>query len=314
MWDLETYECIKTLTGHNGGIECFEILADQHIISGSLDKKIKVWNLRDGLCLKTFSFHESAVRILKILSDNKIASASFHEVVIFDLETNENKIIISNKMWVHDILFLPSKYLATCSKDYSHCSNDGIQIWNIDTGLCIKKVNDFKRINFNESDETFNHLCLLNSNVWVTASTIWPNIQSIIKNEGNLTYTENIKIWNPESIKTIIVKETVDQININQPTNGNGILLLCPIDNNQLITYTRDKMLQIWDAQSGNCKKAFMSGEKRLLTLKYYQDNLLFTGSSDNLIRMIDLETSECLRTLNGHNNSVTDIKIVNLS
>jgi WD40 repeat protein len=43
MWDIETCECIQTLTGHTNTIYELLILKNGNIISGSDDKTIEIW-------------------------------------------------------------------------------------------------------------------------------------------------------------------------------------------------------------------------------------------------------------------------------
>lgn len=42
VWDAETLECIQVLSGHSGDVTTV-LCWDQYLLSGSLDKKIKVW-------------------------------------------------------------------------------------------------------------------------------------------------------------------------------------------------------------------------------------------------------------------------------
>jgi len=55
LWSLETYECIKILSGHDSGW-IWSIKFDhssQILVSGSEDETIKTWDISTGNCLKT---------------------------------------------------------------------------------------------------------------------------------------------------------------------------------------------------------------------------------------------------------------------
>jgi WD40 repeat protein len=55
LWSLETYECIKVLSGHDSGW-IWSIKFDhssQILVSGGEDETIKLWNASSGNCLKT---------------------------------------------------------------------------------------------------------------------------------------------------------------------------------------------------------------------------------------------------------------------
>ena len=60
IWDLETFDCLKTINGHSDRVKKIEKLANNKILSCSTDKSIKLWDADTSLCLKTFS-HENAV-------------------------------------------------------------------------------------------------------------------------------------------------------------------------------------------------------------------------------------------------------------
>ena len=48
LWDLEKGICLKTLTYHDGGIRCFEMLSDTKMLSASDDRTIKMWNVTEN--------------------------------------------------------------------------------------------------------------------------------------------------------------------------------------------------------------------------------------------------------------------------
>ena len=61
MWDLDTFECVKTLNGHTDSVLCVDKYTLRVFLSGSSDeskdKAIKIWNLTTGQCIKTLVGH-----------------------------------------------------------------------------------------------------------------------------------------------------------------------------------------------------------------------------------------------------------------
>lgn len=80
IWCIETGECIKTLFGHEKGVQC--VGADTlRILSGSLDGKLNVWDLESGKCL--YSLDESGRSPVNscFLSDTTIVAGSADGVI-----------------------------------------------------------------------------------------------------------------------------------------------------------------------------------------------------------------------------------------
>ena len=50
---------------------------NQHALSGSEDKTVKLFNVNDGAVLRTFTYHVSAVSSLALLSRRYFVSASY---------------------------------------------------------------------------------------------------------------------------------------------------------------------------------------------------------------------------------------------
>lgn len=65
VWSAVTGKCLRTLTGHTGGVWSSQ-MAGSVIISGSTDRTLKVWNADSGECLHTLFGHTSTVRCMHL--------------------------------------------------------------------------------------------------------------------------------------------------------------------------------------------------------------------------------------------------------
>lgn len=52
VWDVETGNCIHTLTGHQSLTSGME-LKDNILVSGNADSTVKIWDIKTGQCLQT---------------------------------------------------------------------------------------------------------------------------------------------------------------------------------------------------------------------------------------------------------------------
>lgn len=58
-------QCLRTLTGHTGGVWSSQ-MAGSIIISGSTDRTLRVWDIDTGACTQILSGHTSTVRCMHL--------------------------------------------------------------------------------------------------------------------------------------------------------------------------------------------------------------------------------------------------------
>ena len=63
IWDLKTYQEIRTLSGHESWINSVAVSADtKHIISGGSDNILRLWCFHTGKLLSCFEGHSNDIR------------------------------------------------------------------------------------------------------------------------------------------------------------------------------------------------------------------------------------------------------------
>jgi GTPase SAR1 family protein len=84
QWNLETGECLLTLTGHSADIKSAQITTDSRfVVSGSKDSTVKIWDLAAGVCVGTLEGHQSMVMSVAISPDGTlIASTGFTDQTV----------------------------------------------------------------------------------------------------------------------------------------------------------------------------------------------------------------------------------------
>lgn len=88
-YNWKTGRCsIKTFKGHENGITCLQF--DHNILAtGSYDTTIKIWNVETGECIRTLRGHTSTIRTLQF-DDAKLISGSFDKTIkIWNWHTGE---------------------------------------------------------------------------------------------------------------------------------------------------------------------------------------------------------------------------------
>lgn len=77
-------------------------------------------------------------------------------------------------------------------------------------------------------------------------------------------------------------------------------------DGRRLASVSEDRMLKVWDVETGKCLHSFVAHQRPVYTCTWSPDGRrLATGSADNTLKIWDAETGKCLRSFAGHNNSV---------
>ena len=135
IWDLKTFECLRTINGQTGKVSQVEQYLNNQILSCSFDKTIKLWDMDTGVCLKTFN-HHNRVSSIKILSEKTFASGSIKEINIWNIDDGRCvKTLNGHKSYVRCMLLLQNGSLVSCSEDKT------IKVWDIEQGICTNKLN-----------------------------------------------------------------------------------------------------------------------------------------------------------------------------
>ncbi len=77
----ESGETIKILTGHTDSINSLAVLPDGLLVSGSLDKTIRIWSPKSGEAIKILTGHTNWICSLAVLLDGSLASGSFDRTI-----------------------------------------------------------------------------------------------------------------------------------------------------------------------------------------------------------------------------------------
>jgi WD40 repeat protein len=88
--ECTNFLCIKTISAHDRGVNCFTLLPNGYFASGSSDKKIKIWDLKNYQCINTLEGHDYSVNSLLLLKDRRLISGSLsNEIIIWDDKSNK---------------------------------------------------------------------------------------------------------------------------------------------------------------------------------------------------------------------------------
>ena len=284
---IKPFKMANSFLAHNKIIVCMIELENKQIATGSYDNTIKIWDVNNQNCEneiiedgKVFALLEFEPNLLLSAIDKtpddvqEISQIRSEDIVInlWDLNSanSDNKIIHS--FTGHQLRI---NCLVKCDdKFFASCSNDGeIIIWDYHLR---KKVHNL----LGHADCI---LCLIRLN------------------NGNLcsgSADKTIKIWNWENASCIATLEG----------NEHWVKCLCQLSNGYILSGSHDNLIKIWDSYNQFVTDLKGHTESVRSICQIGKTNYIASASFDHTIKILDLNTNECIQTLTEHTSSVINI------
>ncbi|HEY9859571.1 MAG TPA: NB-ARC domain-containing protein [Candidatus Obscuribacterales bacterium] len=255
----------KIFRGHTNRIFGVAFTPDgKTLVTGSLDRTIKLWNVQTGACLKTLQGHTSWVWAIALSPDGKmVASGSYdHLVKLWDLSSGEClKTLVGHPSSVLSVAFSPDgRWLA--SGGYEQM----IHLWDAATGQCVRTLQAHA------------------NRVWSVAFS--PDGQLLATGGDDFT----VKLWN---VATGECGKTLSG-------HASAVLtILFHPDSSCLITGSADRTIKVWSLSTGECLSTLSGHQNWVWSLVFdAKRQVLWSGSQDETVKCWHLETGACLQTL----------------
>ena len=125
--------CTATLTGHENWVETVTALPNGRLVSGSVDKNLKVWDVnkpKGQQCIATLTGHTKEVWTVTALSDGRVVSGSGDKTLkVWDLSEDEGKECIAtltgHKYTVWTVTALPDGRVVSGADDKT------LKVWDL---------------------------------------------------------------------------------------------------------------------------------------------------------------------------------------
>ncbi|OCL93957.1 caspase family protein [Aliarcobacter thereius] len=267
----------KTLNGHNDNINSIAISPDnKYLVSGGLDKTIKIWDINSGKLLNTLYGHTDRIWTITISKNSKYIISGSADKTIKIWDFNSGKLLNTLKghtSSVNSIAISPdSKYLFSGSLDKT------IKIWDINSAK------------------------LLNTLYGHSSGVLTIKISPDNKYLFSGSFDKTIKIWDINSAKLL-----------NTLHGHSRAILTIAIssDSKYLFSGSADKTIKIWDINSTKLLNTLHGHTDSVLTIATSPDNkYLVSGAWDKTIQIWDINSAKILNTLYGHTNSVWTVVV----
>ena len=238
------------------------------IATGSYDSKILIWNIEEAVFLKCIQENGYVLSLLEFKQNFLLSGTSSNTISLWDLSSKNNDCIF--KFEGHGFWV---NCLVKCNENFfASGSNDKtIRIWNYNERKEIRTINAHSNI--------------------VDCLILLKNGNLCSGGDDNL-----IKIWNWKN------GELIYEIKGHQ----NDIKCLHEFNEEFLISGSDDKTIKIWENYQE--KKNINGHNEAIVDLCLIDENTFASGSFDFTIKIWDINSLDCLQTLDEHKDKITGI------
>lgn len=348
LWKANTMDSIQTLQDSSDRISCVAITFAKddtpYIFSGASPSliseqspSIKRWDMKSGHCLQSFS---SIVNSITLALSNDgipyiISSSPRQPLTLRNANTGKNLQTFHQQSYDRNI-----SLALIFSKDNApylfSLSVDGeIKQWDSQSKHCLQTfTKNHSRLIY----ETF-ITSTKDNNPFILNNSQDGKIKQYDAITGNLIYSfqsENIHIANmslahSKKGKPYIASRSFDDIRlwdtltgqcvktIKTPINWIGrenvTLTFSANDTPYILSSSKDNSLKLWNALSGVCTQTFKDNAKKYtfthVTFAFSSQNTAYIFSStDNAIKQWDMNTGNCIQTIQGHSGEITSLAL----
>lgn len=251
VWSSESGRCLRTLSGHTGGVWSSQLSPHNIIISGSTDRTLKVWSAFDGTCLHTLYGHTSTVRCMA-LHENQVVSGSRDATLrVWDIQTGECcHVLVGHVAAVRCVQF-NGKLCVSGAYDYM------VRVWDVLSETCLHTLeghtNRVYSLQFDGQHIVSGSLDT-SIRVWsATAGTLkhtligHQSLTSGMQLRGNILVSGNadstVKVWD---INTGQCLQT-----LSGPNKHQSAVTCLQFNSRFVITSSDDGTVKLWDLRTG---------------------------------------------------------------
>ena len=285
LWSSISGECLRTLEGHEAGLEGAALSQDGDLVAtASLDGTAKVWSSTSGDCLRTLDGHGDALTSVAFSPIGELVVTTSHDWTAKLWSSTSGKCLRTleghdGPLW-HAAFSPDGELVATASND---CT---ARLWSSTSEKCL----------------------ILEGHGWeVMSAAFSPDGELVVTGSEDGT----AKLWSSTSgycLRTLEVHAgTLWSIPGTSRwfTFGTLSAVFSP-DGALLATASDDRTAKLWSSTSGECLRSLAGHGKEVFGVAFSVDGeLVVTASGDNTARLWSTTSWDCLWTLEGHSRRV---------
>jgi WD40 repeat protein/GTPase SAR1 family protein len=268
----------EVLRGHGDNVQCVAVTADGgRIVSGSVDKTVRVWDAATGECVAVLGGHRDRVSGVAVTPDGRhaVSGANDRTVRVWEMESGECVAVLNGHTHaVREVRVTPDSRHAV-----SGASDNTVRVWDWKSRECAAVLKGHLKA------------------VWALAVT--PDGERIISGSSDTT----VRVWERASGQCVAV--------LKGHTNGVLGVAVTP-DGSRIISCSSDKTIKVWEAQSGRCVATLEGHNWAVWEVAVTPDGeRLVSCSADKTVRVWELASGKCLAAFEGHERGVLGVAVM---
>ncbi|TNM93928.1 hypothetical protein fugu_002104 [Takifugu bimaculatus] len=130
VWSSVTGKCLRTLTGHTGGVWCSQLLGAT-VISGSTDRTLRVWDATSGECVHMLHGHTSTVRCMHLHGNRVVSGSRDTTLRVWDVATGRCHHVLTGHAAAVRCVQYDGQRVVSGGYDFM------VKVWDAEAEVCL---------------------------------------------------------------------------------------------------------------------------------------------------------------------------------
>ncbi|KAE8897862.1 Lissencephaly-1 A [Phytophthora fragariae] len=301
VWDFEAGDYERTLKGHTNPVQAVAFNGSGSLLaSTSTDLSIKIWDFSsdgDYECLRTLRGHDHNVCGVvfgpDLASDRLYSCSRDNTIKVWELSTGYcvNTLNAGHSDWVRDVAVSDDGlYLASCGNDRS------ILFWDLQHMRVLQSIREHEHV---VESVVFAKTGIQEQVIERAHSKKLAATGALIATNGNVSSESD--------------NHDMTGSSAGEPSGAVAVASTPSTRRMKfLLSGSRDRSVRLWEAFSGMQLMLFASHENWVREVRFHPSGkYALSAGEDKSIRVFDIETGRCVRTLDeAHSHFVTCLDV----